>query len=111
MRVGLAVGRVHVDDRIGEGRDIVKEFVVGGLCQELKLPESTQPCGRDLRQREWLMARRKPLRSQIYRDARDLGNIQAASKGPTAYGKRVVRRKVYRTTNGVNQRVLRELGL
>ena len=58
-----------------------------------------------------LMARRKSLRSQLYRAARDLGNVQAARQGPTAYSKRVVRRKVYRTTNGINQRVLREIGL
>ncbi len=60
---------------------------------------------------QWVMARRKSLRSQLYRAARDLGNVQAAAKGPTSYGKRVVRRKVYRTTNGINQRVLREMGL
>jgi hypothetical protein len=46
------------------------------------------------------MARGKSLGSQLYRAARDLGNIQAAEKGPASYGKRVVRRKVYRTTNG-----------
>jgi hypothetical protein len=57
------------------------------------------------------MGRPKSLRSQLYRAARDLGNVQAARRGPTAYGKRVVRRKVYRTTNGINQRVLREMGL
>ena len=57
------------------------------------------------------MARRKSFRSQLYRAARDLGNVQATSKGPTSYGKRVVRREVYRTTNGINQRVLKELGL
>jgi site-specific recombinase XerD len=37
--------------------------------------------------------------------------VQAASKGPTSYGKRFVRRKVYRTTNGINQRALREMRL
>jgi hypothetical protein len=47
----------------------------------------------------------------LYRAARDLGNVQAAAKGPTSYGKRVVRRKVYRTTNGINERILREMGL
>jgi hypothetical protein len=57
------------------------------------------------------MARRKSLRSQLYRAARDLGNVQAARQGPTAYGKRVVRRKVYRTTSGINRRVLKDLGL
>ncbi len=57
------------------------------------------------------MARRKSLRSQLYRAARDLGNIQAAEKGPTSYGKRVVRRKVYRTTNGIERRVMKDLGL
>jgi hypothetical protein len=43
------------------------------------------------------MAGRKSLRSQLYRVARDLGNVQAASGGPTSYGKRVVRRKVCRS--------------
>jgi len=57
------------------------------------------------------MARRKSLRSQLYRAARDFGNVQAARGGPPPYGKRVVRRKVYRTTNGINKRVLREMGL
>jgi hypothetical protein len=57
------------------------------------------------------MARRKSLRSQLYRAARDLGNVQAARGGPTSYSKRVVRRKVYRTTNGINRRVLKDLGL
>jgi hypothetical protein len=46
------------------------------------------------------MARRKSLRSQLYRAARDLGNIEAAEKGPS-YGKRVVRRKAYRKTNSI----------
>jgi hypothetical protein len=57
------------------------------------------------------MARRKSLRSQLYRAARDLGNVEAARRGPTTYGKRVVRRKVYRTTSGINRRVLKDLGL
>jgi len=30
----------------------------------------------------------------------DLGNVEAAEKGPTSYGKRVVRRKVYRKVDG-----------
>jgi hypothetical protein len=55
------------------------------------------------------MARRKSLRSQLYRAARDLGNVEAADKGPTAYGKRVIRRKVYRSTNKVTGSFLRRL--
>jgi len=54
---------------------------------------------------------RKSLRGQLYRAARDLGNIQAAERGPTAFSKRVVRRKVLRTTNGTVQRGLRKLRL
>ncbi len=57
------------------------------------------------------MARRKSLRSQLYRGARDLGNLEAAEKGPTAYGKRVVRRKACRTTNGVTRKLLKGFGL
>jgi hypothetical protein len=47
------------------------------------------------------------LRSQLYRAARDLGNIEAAEKGPGSYGKRVVRRKVYAETNGLTAKFLR----
>ena len=55
------------------------------------------------------MARRTSLRSQLYRAARDLGNVQAAGKGPAAYGRRVVRRKVYGKTNGILGKALRSL--
>jgi hypothetical protein len=57
------------------------------------------------------MARRSSLRSQLYRAARDLGNIQAAERGPTSYAKRVARRKVSRTTNGMTRTLLRGLRL
>jgi hypothetical protein len=57
------------------------------------------------------MARRKSLRSQIYRGARDLGNVQAARGGPTSYGQACGATEVYRTTNGINRRVLKDLGL
>jgi hypothetical protein len=53
----------------------------------------------------------KSLRSQLYRAARDLGNVQAARKGPTGLAKRVVRRKVYRSVNGPLSRLLRALGI
>jgi hypothetical protein len=56
------------------------------------------------------MARRKSFRSQLYRAARDLGNIEAAEKGPSSYGKRVVRRKVYAKTNGMTRKFLRKFG-
>ena len=57
------------------------------------------------------MARRKSLRSQLYRAARDLGNVEAAEKGPVSYSKRVARRNVYRSTNKLTGKFLRRLGL
>ena len=54
---------------------------------------------------------KKSIRSQLYRGARDLGNLQAAEKGPASYGKRVVRRKVYRSTNKLTGKFLRSFGL
>ena len=50
---------------------------------------------------------RKSFRSQLYRAARDLGNVEAAEKGPASYWRRLVRRKVYRTTNGAPEKILR----
>ena len=57
------------------------------------------------------MARRSSLRSQLYRAARDLGNVQAAARGPSSYARRVARRKVYRTTNGLTRQLTRHFGL
>ena len=56
------------------------------------------------------MTRRKSLRSQLYRSARLLGNVQAAERGPGAYVRRTVRRKVYRKANGLLGKLLRGLG-
>jgi hypothetical protein len=53
----------------------------------------------------------RSLRSQLYRSARILGDVQAASKGPGAYGKRLLRKRAYRRTNGALSRFLRSLGL
>jgi hypothetical protein len=50
-------------------------------------------------------------RSQLYRAARDLGDLQAIDKGPTADGRRVVRKKAYARTNGRLAMVLRDIGL
>ena len=57
------------------------------------------------------MPRRKSIRSQLYRAARDLGNVEAASKGPASYGKRYARRKAYARTNSITRQILRALGL
>ena len=46
-------------------------------------------------------------RSLLCRAGHDLGNVEAASRGPGAYGRRVARRYAYRKTNGE----LRLLGL
>ncbi|HVA05481.1 MAG TPA: hypothetical protein VNG12_01950 [Acidimicrobiales bacterium] len=55
------------------------------------------------------MARSKSLTSQLYRLARDSANVRAARGGPGSYAKRVVRRKVYRKTNGAVGGFLRKL--
>lgn len=57
------------------------------------------------------MARRKSFRSQLYRAARDMGNLEAASRGPGSYARRVVRRKAYAKTNGLTRKFLKSLGL
>jgi len=56
------------------------------------------------------MTGRSSIRSQLYRAARALGNVQAAGRGPGSYAQRVVRRKVYRTTNSMTNQLLRSFG-
>jgi hypothetical protein len=55
------------------------------------------------------VARKKCLRSQLYRAARDLGNVEAASEGPTSFGKRHARLKVYAKINGFTRKLLRSI--
>jgi hypothetical protein len=57
------------------------------------------------------MTRGRSLRSQLYRDARIMGDLQAAAKGPGAYAKRYARRKTYAKTNSATRAILRALGL
>jgi hypothetical protein len=56
------------------------------------------------------MARRKSLRSELYRGGPGPGQRPGRPWRPNVLGERVVRRKVYRTTNGINRRVLKILG-
>jgi hypothetical protein len=58
-----------------------------------------------------VMVRRRSLRSSLYRDARILGNVEAAAKGPGSYAQRYARRRAYATTNGITRSFLRALGL
>lgn len=57
------------------------------------------------------MARTRSLRSALYRDARMLGNVQAAARGPLPFAQRYARRKVYAKSNVLTRRLLRQLGL
>jgi hypothetical protein len=57
------------------------------------------------------MPRRRSLTSQLYRAARASNNLRAASRGPVAYGARVVRRKVYGKSMGATGKLLRMFGL
>lgn len=51
------------------------------------------------------------LRRSLYRAARDLGDVEAAAKGPAPLARRVVRRQVYRHVNRGTRALLRGLGL
>lgn len=53
----------------------------------------------------------RSLRSQLYRAARIMGDVEAAAKGPDALARRVVRRKAYRTSSGLTGSILRALGM
>jgi hypothetical protein len=47
----------------------------------------------------------------LYRDARLLGNVEAAAHGPGAYAQRYARRKVYSRTNSYAHSILRSIAL
>ena len=56
------------------------------------------------------MPRRKILRDQLYRAARDLGNLEAVEMGPDAFARRVAHERVYRATNQWTRRFPRGFG-
>ena len=51
----------------------------------------------------------RSLRSQLYRSARILGDVEAMSKGPGAYANRVVRKKTYGRSMGLTNSFFRFL--
>jgi hypothetical protein len=57
------------------------------------------------------MPRRKSLTSQLYGIARASNNVRAMTRGPSAYAKRVVRRKVYGKEMGLTRSILKAFGL
>ncbi|MFZ0059782.1 MAG: hypothetical protein WAL35_07030 [Acidimicrobiales bacterium] len=57
------------------------------------------------------MSRRNSLTSTLYRAARFSNNVRAASRGPGAYARRVVRRKDYGRSMELTGSILKVLGL
>lgn len=57
------------------------------------------------------MSATRTLRSELYRDARLMGNVQAAARGPGAYVRRYARRRVYARTNTFTRSILRSINL
>jgi hypothetical protein len=57
------------------------------------------------------MARRRSFRSNLYRAARLMGDMEAAERGPTSYGKRLVRKRIYRAEGSFTRKLLRGFGL
>jgi hypothetical protein len=58
-----------------------------------------------------MMPRRRSLTGQIYRAARVSNDLRAASRGPSALGKREVRRKAYRASGSFTRSILEAFGL
>ena len=57
------------------------------------------------------MPRKRSLTTTLYRAARTSNNLRAASRGPSAYAKHVVRRKVYSKQMGLTWSILKAFGL
>ena len=57
------------------------------------------------------MPRRRSLTDQLYRMARLSNTLRAARRGPSAYAKRQVRRRTYRTEGRLTRRFFKGFGL
>ena len=57
------------------------------------------------------MPRKRSLTSQLYSLARTSNDVRALTKGPSAYAKRRVRRKVYGKEMGLTRSILKAFGL
>lgn len=57
------------------------------------------------------MARKFNLTNTLYRAARLSADLRAVRKGPRAIVARLLRKQVYRRTNGATARLLRQMGL
>jgi hypothetical protein len=57
------------------------------------------------------MARHRSLTSELYALARTSNNVRSMTKGPAAYAKRQVRRRVYGKEMGLTRALLKGLGL
>jgi hypothetical protein len=57
------------------------------------------------------MARKKSVRSQLYRAARNVGNLDAAETVASSIRRRYTRRKVYAMTYGMTRIFPRSIGL
>jgi hypothetical protein len=53
------------------------------------------------------MSRKTSVTSILYRAARTSADLRAVRKGPAAVGKRIIRKQVYRKTNGVLAQILK----
>lgn len=53
----------------------------------------------------------RSITSQLYAAARLSNDLRAARKGPSAYAKRRIRRRVYRSSGSATRSLLRVFGL
>lgn len=57
------------------------------------------------------MARHRSLTSQLYALARTSNNARSMARGPSAYAKRQVRKKVYGKEMGLTRSLLKAFGM
>jgi hypothetical protein len=113
----LAGGRLGLSEPLESASDL--ELIVArndaleddpdsGAAIEGRLKKLT---GVDHNRGEWVMGRRKSGQQPVVPFDLGPGQCPGGPRRSTSYGKRVARRKIYRTTNGINRRVLKDLGL
>jgi hypothetical protein len=107
---GVLMGPLTLTSSLFSWGGVLVSVMVGVVALAWR-PAPPPPDHQPPRPERRLMTRKPSLTNDLYRAARLSSSVRAARKGPTAYAKHQVRRKVYRAEGVATRRWLRIFGL